>query len=115
MAGQVVVSSGGPLPDIERPDVAKASLKSRSGRRLRLTFRTNERGTATVKFTRRVKGRYRAVRTVKRKVKAGKVTIDLTRTATGRRLPAGRYRATVTNRDAAGNTSRAARAGATLK
>jgi hypothetical protein len=113
MAG--IVSVGGALPDIDAPDLAKASLKARSGRRLRLTFRTDEKGTATIKFTRRVGGRYRAVRTVKRKVKAGKVTVDLARTSSGRRLVAGRYRATITNRDAAGNTSRALKAGATLK
>jgi hypothetical protein len=115
MSGEVVVSSGGPLPDIEKPDIGKASLKARPGRRLRLTFRTNERGTATVKFTRRVGGRRIAVRTVKRKVKPGKVTIDLAHTASGRKLVAGSYRAAITVRDAAGNVSRTAKPTARLK
>lgn len=114
MSGEVNV--GTPLPDVERPSVAKGTLTASSARkRLKLSFRTNESGTATAKFTRLVRGRYRAVRTVRRKVKGGKNTITLSRTASGRRLVAGRYRATVTVRDKAGNISRALRVSKRLR
>ena len=94
MAGQIVVAPPG--VDITAPRVTSASLKARSGRKLRLRFRTSERGQATIKFTRRVRGKYRKVRTVKRGVAPGKIRVDLARTAGGRKLVAGRYRATIT-------------------
>jgi plastocyanin len=113
MAGQVVAAPPG--VDITAPRVTSASLKARRGRKLRLTFRTSERGQATIKFTRRVRGKYRKVRNVRRGVAPGKITVDLARTAGGRKLVAGRYRATITARDGAGNVSRAVRASARLK
>ena len=116
MSGAVnVVPPGGTLPDTTAPRVTSASLRKRGSRKLRLTFRTNEAGTATVKFTRRVGSRRRAVRTVRKSVRAGKVTIDLKRTASGRRLALGRYRAAISVKDKAGNKSRTVNADRRLR
>ncbi len=111
MAGEInVVPPGGTLPDTTRPKITRASLRSSRSRRLTLAFRTSEPGRFSAKFTRRVNGRNRAVRTVGRSVGKGKVTVRLK----GRRA-VGRYSATITMRDKAGNKSRAVKASARVR
>jgi plastocyanin len=104
MAGVVRVPAQG-TPDTQAPEVTAFALRRAGERVLQVVIRTSEAGMATVRLSRRVAGRYRRVRTVKRAVSAGRNAFKIRRTASGRRLRFGRYQASVEVADAAGNDS----------
>lgn len=113
MSGRVVVEAAG-AADTVAPSLTRPRLRV-SGRRLAFRFLTDEAGKAVVRLRRRIGGHLRPVRTLRRAVEQGKVAVRFRRDRRGRILAPGRYRASVTVRDAADNTSRPAMAVARIK
>ncbi len=104
MSGRVTVTGGG-APDTQAPDVTGFAARRADERVIQIVIRTSEGGTATLRLSRLVRGRYRRVRTLEREVDAGRNAFKVRRTSRGRRLRFGRYKASVRVRDAAGNLS----------
>jgi plastocyanin len=96
MRGTVEVGAA-PFPDTSLPRVARASAKTR-GRTATVRFRLSEKAKVRLKLT------GAARKTVTKSLGKGSRSLKL------RRLKPGRYRATLTATDAAGNKGRAAKA-----
>jgi plastocyanin len=104
-------SPGGPTPDETRPAVSRLDKGKRA-----FSFRLSERATVRIVIARAVKRHgktgYAAKGTlVRRGLAAGKRSIGFRGRLAGKTLAAGRYRATVTATDAAGNRSAPRRIG----
>jgi hypothetical protein len=117
MAGTIVVQDAGmqPPPDTQPPAITAFTLRRAARRSIRAAFSVSEGGTATLTLRRKVGRRFRRVRTVRRGVRAGRTALRIRRDRRGRRLRAGRYRASLRVRDAAGNLSSERRASVTLR
>lgn len=102
---------GGPAPDETRPAVSRLDKGKRA-----FSFRLSERATVRIVIARAVKRRGKTRYAVKgtllrRGLAAGKHSIGFRGRLGGKALAAGRYRATVTATDAAGNRSAPRRVG----
>jgi plastocyanin len=114
MSGVIVVAPPGTFQDTQDPVVTSARFRPRRGHKVAVAFSVSEGGRATVTLERRVKDKFRPTRSIVRNVNAGVTRLTIARNRRGHTLRAGRYRGSVSVRDAAGNVSIVRRARFTL-
>jgi plastocyanin len=107
MSGTVFVNATGTVPDIVAPRLSRVSARSGAGK-VTLRITSSEAATVTVTLTRRnARKAYVAFGAVRVLARKGLTQAVVTRTAAGRRLTTGRYRARLVATDRARNRSAA--------
>lgn len=106
MAGKIVVrGAGGSGPDVAGPRLGKVRTGVGHGT-FTIRFTSTERGKASGRLERQAGGRFRFFGSVAFPVRKGVNRVRLSKTSTGPKLSAGRYRLSFAVKNAAGKRSR---------